>query len=581
MTIPACSGWISSTRPPRLFSALAIPIACLSLVALPAEAATRVWLNPVSGNWAVTNNWSGGVVPGSSDNAFITNGGTFTVTVDAGATFSTLILGGADGTQSMDWAAGSLAGTMTVGANGALSLVGPGAKTLSAVVTNSGRLTWTSGSETNWNWINGRIENRPGALVDVQVDGRILWQGGVSTINNAGTFRKSAGTNALTIDPLYSFNNTGLVDVQSGTLPFANGFTSSGTFNVATNTAVQLTGGTFNFNPGHTFTGGGFYGVTGSATINGPIINANFQMSGAITFNGELSGTLWWNSGSLDGALTVDTNGVLNLVGSGAKYLYGIVTNYGQIAWISGSAVNWYWANGRIENRPGGLIDVQLDGRFFWTAGIATINNAGTFRKSAGTNTLTIDPSCSFTNGGLVEVVKGTVRFPIVYSETPSATLAVSLGGTNAGTQYGLISFVGTPTFAGKFAVSTRDGFRPAPGNAFSVLSYPSALGDFIAVDGLDLGSGLRLEPRFTKTSLTLTAADLGTNALPRVSEYRTLGSLLVVWPIEFTGWELSSATNLLAPAWLTVPIAGVNDTVVPFAGPEEYFRLETETVTP
>jgi hypothetical protein len=395
-------------------------------------------------------------------------------------------------------------------------------------------------------------------------------------INNAGTFRKSGGSGTLTMSS-FVFNNNGLVNVQTGSLSFANGFASSGTFDVAGGAAVQLTGGTFNFNPGHTFTGTGFYGVPsgGNATINGPIINTNFQLTGSLTITNELSGTLWWNGGQLYGALTVATNGVVNLVGTGSKYLFGAITNYGQVVWASGGGA-WYLYGGsgaRLENRPGGLLDVQLDGNFLVGSGSPVINNAGTFRKSGGSGTLTMG-SFVFGNQGALQAQIGTIQLPNLYSETPSANLAVSLGGTTPGTQYGHIHFSSAPTFSGKFTVTTRNGFTPSPGNTFYVLSYPSASGNFIAMDGLDFGNGLRLEPHFAKTGLTLTTVNVSTSAEVTLFIYRLPSSVLVSWPIEFTGCQLYSTTNLATPVWTLMPIAGINNTVVPITFPQQYFRL-------
>jgi hypothetical protein len=369
------------TRPSAV---LAFQVAWLLLATFPAHAAIRVWLNPVSGGWSEAANWSGGVVPVSSDNAYITNNGTFTVTNDTGASFATLALGGVSGTQSLNWLSGSLSGSTTIG-----------------------------------------------------------------------------------------------------------------------------------------------------------------------------------------------TNGAVNLVGAGTKYLYGAITNYGQVVWMSGGGA-WYLYGGsgaRLENRPGGLLDAQLDGNFLVGSGSPVINNAGTFRKSGGSGTMTIG-SFVFGNQGTLQAQIGTIQLPNLYSETPSANLAVSLGGTTPGTQYGHIHFPSAPTFSGKFTVSARNGFTPSPGNSFYVLSYPSASGNFIAMDGLDFGNGLRLEPHFAKTGLTLTTVNLPTSAEVTLSIYHLPSSVLVFWPIEFTGCQLYSTTNLTTPVWTFMPIAGINNTVVPITSLQQYFRL-------
>ena len=353
----------------RTSALLATPVAWLLLATLPAHAALRVWLNPVSGSWSVTTNWSGGAVPVSGDDTYITNSGTFTVTNDAGASFATLTLGGDSGTQSLNWASGSLNGSTIIGANGVMNLAGSASKNLQGPITNCGQVVWTSGSGTTWYWYGSsgaRLENQPGGLLDVQLDGSLTVASGTPVINNAGTFRKSAGSGTLTMSSGFGFTNSGLVSVQSGTLTVANGFTSSGTFDVAGGAAVNLTGGTFNFNPGHTFTGSGYYGVPSgdNVAINGPIINTNFQLSGIMYITNELSGTLWWNSGGqLYGALTVDTNGTLNLVGWGRRVFSGPSPITGRWSGRAGAGhVELVWQHWGAAGEPAGRVGGRAGG---------------------------------------------------------------------------------------------------------------------------------------------------------------------------------------------------------------------------
>src|SRR5437899_579276 len=52
------------------------------------------------------------------------------------------------------------------------------------------------------------------------------------------------------------------------------------------------------------------------------------------------------------------------------------------------------------------------------------------------------------------------------------AKLAISLGGTAPGSDYGHIHFSNPLIIIGTFSVSTRSGFVPSPGDTFDVLSY-------------------------------------------------------------------------------------------------------------
>jgi hypothetical protein len=66
-----------------------------------ASAVEIVWTNTAGGNWGTAANWNPNQLPGNADNAFITNGGTYTVTVNVNATVASLQVGGSTGTQTL------------------------------------------------------------------------------------------------------------------------------------------------------------------------------------------------------------------------------------------------------------------------------------------------------------------------------------------------------------------------------------------------------------------------------------------------------------------------------------------------
>src|SRR5690606_23964281 len=64
--------------------------------------------------------------------------------------------------------------------------------------------------------------------------------GSSARFDNAGTFRKSAGTGSTLVQ--VQFNNTGTVQVQSGTVNLSGGGTHTGSFDVSTGATLQFGG---------------------------------------------------------------------------------------------------------------------------------------------------------------------------------------------------------------------------------------------------------------------------------------------------------------------------------------------------
>src|SRR5437879_1708548 len=60
----------------------ALCLALLCATAISGHAADITWTNVSGGNWSTAANWSPNQVPGAGDNAFITNNGTYTATLD-------------------------------------------------------------------------------------------------------------------------------------------------------------------------------------------------------------------------------------------------------------------------------------------------------------------------------------------------------------------------------------------------------------------------------------------------------------------------------------------------------------------
>src|SRR5207253_2612945 len=137
--------------------------------------------------------------------------------------------------------------------------------------------------------------------------------------------------------------------------------------------------------------------------------------------------------------------------------------------------------------------------------------NAGSFTKSAGTGTIEVDVpfnstgsvsvssgtlslAAGGTNAGNVTVASGTTLSAAGYTQTAGST---SLdGGTLAG---------GPFTINGAMNIALINGYHPATGNAFLVLTYGGRSGSFAAIHGLGIGQCQILGVTYNPNDVTLT----------------------------------------------------------------------------
>ena len=322
----------------------------------------------------------------TSDEKLVLSGGSISIaaasTVNDSFTVSGGTLTGAGTltvTSIMVWSSG---GTMsgsdsTIIQSGATLTLSAGTSTLDTrTLDNSGTITWTGGTF----YLNNSavLNNLSGALFDMQSNNLLSWSVGLAgTFNNTGTIRKSAGGTTSTVAD--TFNNTGgTIEGQSGTLSFTgDGTHTGGTYTVSS-------GATVTHSAVHSFSGSfsgtisGTLQTTGTFTATGGGASFNFIGNGLTLPGSTLNGTTFTN----DGIITLST---------GTHILdTATLNNNGTMTWTAGT---FYLNNSAVlNNQSGSLFDLTSDNTLSWSAGTAgTINNSGTFRKSAGTGTSSID----------------------------------------------------------------------------------------------------------------------------------------------------------------------------------------------
>ena len=462
--------------------------------------------------------------------------------------------------------------------------------TTGTVQVESGIISFNGGGS-----LEGNYHAAAGAAI--QVGRGVFTYSTPPTFTGPGDFQLAGATLTLVNNPIPN------LQMISGTVILSPGFQGG--------TITNLNLGGVNLSGNHTVSGNlsGYGNLDGDLVIasGATVIRSGGTMTGTSTIAsggtlnltnqaiyGELTvangATLNWTcsenapAGSLfQGGLTIASNGVLNvdLTGDGVGSLsfFGGVTNAGAIHWSgagriwSGAGRIYLWTGSVIVNQPGGIFDAQNDGAIvcYNCLGTEAVLNAGLFRKSAGTNTTTIDTA--FTNTGTVRADTGTIAFQSAFHQSPAATLSISIGGPTPGPDYGHIRFAQPLVLDGAFTGSTRNGYLPNPGDTFSVLSYPSFTGDFTCLSGINLGGGIVLFPAMLPKGMTLTAASVS-NGAPVIFATRWAGGVRLLRPPGFSDWGFVAATNLFAPVWVPVPATGCDQVTLPVTAPQQYFRL-------
>jgi uncharacterized repeat protein (TIGR01451 family) len=402
--------------------------------------------------------------------------------INGGASVSTTSTG------VIDWNADATlsgAGALNVALGGTLNFSGSGTRYIDGgTLNNSGTINWSGGNNLSI-YDSGVINNLASGLFLVTNDQLIYphcCTAGLA-FNNVGTFRKTTAT-GNTILQTIGFNNSGTVDIQSGTFnPHAG--TSTAIFNAGAAGRFLFDSGSYTLGTGATLTGTGNFEVSGATltiAATGVTVGHLTMDGGTVNITGTLSTTPsgvidWSNDCVISGAgsLSVTSGATMNISGSGTRYIDGgTLNNDGTVNWSGGNNFSIY-NSGVINNHASGLFNVKNDQLIYQHCCVAgqAFNNAGTFRKTITTGTTTVQ-SNGFTNSGTVDVQSGT--------------LALTTGGTSTAifnaTSSGHILF-NSPAYALSGAATLT-----GPGNFELSGGQVNVTGSAMAVDHLTMTGG-------------------------------------------------------------------------------------------
>ena len=451
--------------------------------------------------------------------------------------------------------------------NGVANYIGSGLTGYNATINNKAGSTFniTSDSAISTSF-SGRFNNY-GTFNRTTSTGTATINVG---LNNSGTVNIQSGTLSVRGG---NDNSTGAFTVLAGaSLSFddgthlLSGATISGAGNVNYKTYVTSNGSAL---------GKAIIPTNGNVTFSGtPSIADSLELSGGALYGTgsiAVNGLFHWSSGTLGnppgtitakGGITIDTassknmeswtlnndnNGVANYIGSGltgynatinnkagstfnitsdsaiATSFSGVFNNYGTLNRTSttGTATfNIAFNNSDNVTVQSGILSLQ--GTFTQISGQTQLNGGSLITSQplniqggslTGNGTINGEVKIASPTGtGLVSpgLSAGSLNITGNYTQGSGGDLKIEIGG-NTTDKYDNLTIGGIASFAGSLTVELIDGFTPAAGNSFTIMTFASKTGSFATTNLPVLSSGLKWNVVPSDTNVILSVSKIAT----------------------------------------------------------------------
>ena len=264
------------------------------------------------------------------------------------------------------------------------------------------------------------------------------------------------------------WTGSGALDLNDGAVLTNN---SAGLFNAQNNATIAASSGTGSFVNAGTFRKSSSTGTTSFGTA------VTLTNTGTVDVQ---SGTLNLLAGTSGGSMSLSTGTTLDFSGGFTLTSASSITGWGSIVFSGGTT--------------------QIGGSL--TATSATISSGAAISGSA---TIT----AAVTNNGTIHVggpgAAGTLTIAGNFTQSSTGVLNMEIGGLTAGSQYDRLAISGTATLGGTLNVTLINGFTPASGNSFQLITYMSRSGTFATFTGLQQG-GVSFASQYNSMDLTLLA---------------------------------------------------------------------------
>jgi hypothetical protein len=336
------------------------------------EAADIVFTNANGGNWNAASNWSPNQIPGSADNAWITNNGTYTVTNSTAVTITAISLGAPSGTQTLRLTASTLIVTNTTASSNGVIVLNGGSLTTTGPFANAGRVDHNSGVWRlfstavlgNYNFVSGEL------------------RGGTLTVTNMNWTDGNMNADA---------NGDKTIIAPGGVLNFLSTATRNLSYNAPATRGRDLDNyGTWNWT-----TNSLLYGI-GTAVVNnyGSVIATGGAGNSQFLYNASYASPTWNNYGSFTKAS-----------GAGNFYFQGIyLNNSGSINAQSGTL--WFYSSVVNNSGPITIQNATLQSYASSTTNISAITlDANSFLSVDAGGTFDFGPTSSLVSPGVNHII--------------------------------------------------------------------------------------------------------------------------------------------------------------------------------
>jgi hypothetical protein len=488
---------------------------------------------------AGTTNFTGQLV--NAGQTVSVSGTSTVVNFNSGETVSPALLvvgtgtiNGSDNIQAttLRWDRGTIdgSGTLVVGTLDLETASGNNV-TLGRSLNIASAFNWTSTHSSGMNMRAGTVLTIPASATVTAGPGKTIsyvGSGPAPVINLAGTFRKTTGTGTTLVNSGVTFNNSGAVEVQAGTLAFRGGGSHSGSFTGAAGTVLEFSGG-HTFGASSTINSAGevlFSGGTNTLSGSYNVVTATALSGGTTTFGGQLlnvGDTLTITSG------TANFTGQLTDIGETLNATSGTV-NFNTGATLTPTTVNigtgtiggsdniqvstLRWDRGTVEGTgtlrvgtldlvtPSGGYSVTLGRKLDIVSAFNWTNNASTSLNMRAGSSITIPAGATFTVGSLKSVTSsGSGATPVInmagtFRKTTGAGAATINSGidfNNSGTvevQAGTLAFKGGGSQSGSFAGAAGTVLEFSGGHTFTTSSTITSAGEVLFSGGTNTLSG-------------------------------------------------------------------------------------------